>query len=300
MIQAGIIDPTKVVRHALQDAASVAGLLDHDRGDGRREAGAEDRRRRCRPAAAWAAWTSNQLVRSLRGALARRNNLDRSRALRPEIAALRSQWRLQVCTRGKDIKPACPRQLGRQALLLSASARCEVFTFALPGPAQGCPRKFFLQGISVRGARNQSQVVLRGLDPHIHALFLAPEDVGGRAMCGGPRLARAFRRADKPVRSHCPMTRRKSVSIRRSTEDAITRPSPSQVLVVPNPVCLFDQRAVSPSRPAFPSGAAHSRGQDWPKATAAGGAQQSDGVGLQPTDLIGGARRQARARSGHG
>jgi chaperonin GroEL len=27
MIQAGIIDPTKVVRHALQDAASVAGLL---------------------------------------------------------------------------------------------------------------------------------------------------------------------------------------------------------------------------------------------------------------------------------
>jgi len=27
MIRAGIIDPTKVVRHALQDAASVAGLL---------------------------------------------------------------------------------------------------------------------------------------------------------------------------------------------------------------------------------------------------------------------------------
>src|SRR4029077_1726305 len=27
MIQAGIIDPTKVVRHALQDSASVAGLL---------------------------------------------------------------------------------------------------------------------------------------------------------------------------------------------------------------------------------------------------------------------------------
>ena len=27
MITAGIIDPTKVVRHALQDAASVAGLL---------------------------------------------------------------------------------------------------------------------------------------------------------------------------------------------------------------------------------------------------------------------------------
>ena len=27
LVQAGIIDPTKVVRHALQDAASVAGLL---------------------------------------------------------------------------------------------------------------------------------------------------------------------------------------------------------------------------------------------------------------------------------
>jgi len=27
MIKAGIIDPTKVVRHAIQDAASVAGLL---------------------------------------------------------------------------------------------------------------------------------------------------------------------------------------------------------------------------------------------------------------------------------
>ena len=27
LVEAGIIDPTKVVRHALQDAASVAGLL---------------------------------------------------------------------------------------------------------------------------------------------------------------------------------------------------------------------------------------------------------------------------------
>ena len=27
MVRAGIIDPTKVVRHALQEAASVAGLL---------------------------------------------------------------------------------------------------------------------------------------------------------------------------------------------------------------------------------------------------------------------------------
>ena len=27
VVQAGIIDPTRVVRHALQDAASIAGLL---------------------------------------------------------------------------------------------------------------------------------------------------------------------------------------------------------------------------------------------------------------------------------
>ena len=35
MLNAGIVDPAKVVRVALQDAASVAGLDDHDRGHGR-------------------------------------------------------------------------------------------------------------------------------------------------------------------------------------------------------------------------------------------------------------------------
>ena len=46
MLSKGIIDPTKVVRQALQGAASVAGLLDHHRGDGRRGAAEEGRRRR--------------------------------------------------------------------------------------------------------------------------------------------------------------------------------------------------------------------------------------------------------------
>ena len=49
MIKAGIIDPAKVVRTALQDAASIAGLLDHHRGHGRRTAegsGSGDARRR--------------------------------------------------------------------------------------------------------------------------------------------------------------------------------------------------------------------------------------------------------------
>ncbi len=50
MYEAGIIDPTKVVRTALQDAASVAGLLDHDRSDGRREAQEGVGRRRWRHA----------------------------------------------------------------------------------------------------------------------------------------------------------------------------------------------------------------------------------------------------------
>ena len=38
MVKKGIIDPTKVVRQALQGAASVAGLAHHHRGDGGRTA----------------------------------------------------------------------------------------------------------------------------------------------------------------------------------------------------------------------------------------------------------------------
>ena len=38
MIKSGIVDPTKVVRVALQDAAFGRGASDHYRGDGRREA----------------------------------------------------------------------------------------------------------------------------------------------------------------------------------------------------------------------------------------------------------------------
>ena len=51
MVDAGIIDPAKVVRTALQDAGSVAGLLVTTRPwspNCRR-----NRLRRCRPAAAW-------------------------------------------------------------------------------------------------------------------------------------------------------------------------------------------------------------------------------------------------------
>src|SRR5881275_481439 len=54
MIQAGIIDPTKVVRHALQDAASVAGLLIR----WPRSPSPSRRCRRCRQAAVWVGWTS--------------------------------------------------------------------------------------------------------------------------------------------------------------------------------------------------------------------------------------------------
>ena len=67
MVTAGIIDPTKVVRTALQDAASVAGLLvtteamvaEHPK---------KEQLRRCRAAAAWAAWaawTSSEFEKSL-------------------------------------------------------------------------------------------------------------------------------------------------------------------------------------------------------------------------------------------
>ena len=44
LVKQGVIDPAKVVRTALQDAASVAGLLDHHRGDGGREAEEEGAR----------------------------------------------------------------------------------------------------------------------------------------------------------------------------------------------------------------------------------------------------------------
>ena len=42
LVKAGIIDPTKVVRSALQNAASIAGLLGDHRSHGGREAGTED------------------------------------------------------------------------------------------------------------------------------------------------------------------------------------------------------------------------------------------------------------------
>ena len=72
-IEAGIVDPTKVVRVALQNAASVAGLLITteamiaDRPE--EEAGP-----RCRAAAAawaaWATWTSNPAPRNAKGPVA--------------------------------------------------------------------------------------------------------------------------------------------------------------------------------------------------------------------------------------
>ena len=48
MFEKGIIDPAKVVRTALQDAASIAGLLDHHRGRRCRGAEEEGRARRAR------------------------------------------------------------------------------------------------------------------------------------------------------------------------------------------------------------------------------------------------------------
>ena len=66
MLQAGIVDPAKVVRTALQNAASVAGLLVTTEA---MVAEAPKKRmplRRCRAAAwaAWAAWTSKSVLTS--------------------------------------------------------------------------------------------------------------------------------------------------------------------------------------------------------------------------------------------
>ena len=57
MIKKGIIDPAKVVRTALQDAASVAGLLITTEADDRRRAEKDDGPGHA-AAAAWAAWAA--------------------------------------------------------------------------------------------------------------------------------------------------------------------------------------------------------------------------------------------------
>ena len=57
----GIIDPTKVVRAALQGAASIAGLLHHHRGDGG-GAAAQAGRGEVKAAAAWAAWAAGWTI----------------------------------------------------------------------------------------------------------------------------------------------------------------------------------------------------------------------------------------------
>ena len=60
MVEMGVLDPTKVTRYALQNAASVAGADPHDRCDGRRAA--EGRQaRRCPAVVAWAAWVEEAL-----------------------------------------------------------------------------------------------------------------------------------------------------------------------------------------------------------------------------------------------
>jgi hypothetical protein len=53
MIRAGIIDPTKVVRHALQDAASVAGLLITTKGEVAEKPELKPASPAMPPAAAW-------------------------------------------------------------------------------------------------------------------------------------------------------------------------------------------------------------------------------------------------------
>ena len=58
LVQAGVIDPAKVVRIALQDAASVAGLLITTEAMVAEMPEKKSAALRCR-AAAWVAWTSD-------------------------------------------------------------------------------------------------------------------------------------------------------------------------------------------------------------------------------------------------
>ena len=133
---------------------------------------------------------------------------------------------------------------------------------------------------------------------------VAAAGVDGRVMCGWPPARKDFSAARqqrslavmcpacdrgrwpqalmgsvdrdliKPARSQCPMTRQRSVSIRRSTDDAITRfhPRKSRWFKVQF-LCSISAPFLCPDPRS--DGVARSRGQDWPQATAAGGAQRS-------------------------
>ena len=72
MIEKGIIDPAKVVRMALQDAASVAGLLITTEAAIAEAPKKNDGARPCRGMAAWAAWTCSAARTAFEGKAARR------------------------------------------------------------------------------------------------------------------------------------------------------------------------------------------------------------------------------------
>ena len=57
MLKAGIIDPAKVTRSAVENAASIAAHDPHHRGPHHRQARGEGSGHACR--AAWAAWTTS-------------------------------------------------------------------------------------------------------------------------------------------------------------------------------------------------------------------------------------------------
>ena len=94
MIEAGIIDPAKVTRSALQNAASIAGAVPHHRGRRRRQAGEGlgPRPATCRAAVTWTSESSHHLDRGgpLRraapvGRLAGLAAQRRGRALRADV-----------------------------------------------------------------------------------------------------------------------------------------------------------------------------------------------------------------------
>ncbi len=122
-----------------------------------------------------------------------------------------------------------------------------------------------------------------------------------RPVAEGPDGFRGIEALIKPAGSRCPMTRDRYPSTRRfDRSSGLTRgchhaSSPSQVLVVQSRVSLFDQRAVSPSRPDFrraPRAAAVKTGRRPPPQAARSGLDGGEHVGLQPTDLIRGVRLQ--------
>ena len=109
MVTKGIIDPTKVVRAAIQDAASVAGLLITTEAMVAELPKKKVRRRHAAAAAAWAGWTSK--VRQLNARKCKGPGAIPGLLLSRQRSATKNETTTHEKAR---VHPASPRRSGRR------------------------------------------------------------------------------------------------------------------------------------------------------------------------------------------